>query len=224
MTIHFQTALKKIREKLLAVAEATEEQFVAATLARRTNDMVLARKIVTEDKVLDELEVDLEEECLKTLALHQPFAQDLRFIITALKANNDLERIGDLSANIASRAITLAENPPPGLETLTLIEMEDTCKRMVSDCIKAFIEDSPAIAREVLAADSKVNKAHVRNFRLVEKLAEENPGNFQNYIGALSISRYLERIGDQAKNIAEDVIYLTEGKIVRHNPESLHEG
>ncbi|MCB0325536.1 MAG: phosphate signaling complex protein PhoU [Bdellovibrionales bacterium] len=224
MTVHLLQALTELRSKLLTLSSETEAQLVAAIDALIKRDMVLAQRVIAGDSTIDELEVELEEDCLKILALYQPVAQDLRFIVTALKINNDLERIGDLAVNIAHRAIKLAEYPELQNEAFANIEqMATKAKAMLRNCIIAFVDRSVDVAQRILVDDQEINRLHVANFDAIERLLVSDPPLAKMYIAILSVSRYLERIGDQAKNIAEDVIYLIDGRIVRHGASFVDE-
>jgi phosphate transport system protein len=161
------------------------------------------------------MEVDIEEECLKNLALHQPVAKDLRFLISVLKINNDIERIGDLSVNIAETALFLnlrKKIEPP----FDLSKMADLVKNMVKKSLDALLQENVALAKEVLAEDQEVDEIHRNAYPIVTKDILEHPESADSYIRMLSVSRYLERIADYATNISEDVIYMVEGNIVRH--------
>lgn len=188
---------------------------ISSVEALSKRDMLLAKKVIQNDQLIDTQEVELEEDCLKILALYQPVATDLRFIITVLKINNDLERIADLASNIASRAIELTDNPVPQ-DPFDLDAMATLSKQMMRDSIAALVDRSLDSAHRVLKSDTEMNQMHVENFILVGQFVSRYPELVQSYFRFLSVSRYLERIGDLAKNIAEDVIYLIDGKIIRH--------
>ena len=167
------------------------------------------------DAGIDQMEMELEEECLKILALHQPSADDLRYVIAVLKINNDLERIGDLAANIAEQAKSLAgfdnTDPPP-----RLAEMGRMACSMLRRSLESLVNHDPALARKVCGEDDSVDAIHRDMYAWVEKAVARRPDQLGRIIQFLSISRYLERVADHATNIAEDAIYTTEGQIARH--------
>lgn len=175
----------------------------------------LAHRVVRDDDVIDALETDLEEACLYTLALHQPVAYDLRYVVTILKVNNDLERIGDLASNIAERALSLARMPA-GEPPFDLAAMHRMVKQMLADAVDAAVNVDDAVARRVCAADDEVDTAHAIAFDTVQEHLLQRRGMTEPLMLFLSISRHLERIADHAESIAEDVLYTAEGRIVRH--------
>ena len=161
------------------------------------------------------MEVDLEEECLKILALYQPVAADLRFIVSVLKINNDLERIADLAVNIAERTLGVScegRVPVP----FDLGEMGRKVQTMLKKSLDALVNLEPQAAREVCHLDDEVDDIHKKNYRLVKEQIRKNPERIDSLIQYISVSRHLERIADLATNIAEDVLYMIEGEIVRH--------
>ncbi len=164
------------------------------------------------------MEVEIEEDCLKILALHQPVAIDLRYVVAVLKINSDLERIGDEAVNIAERAAYLATHPPIDL-ALDFKGMASKAQSMVSRSIDALVNLDPAVARQVRIADDEVDEMNRYMYKLIQDYMAGNCDRVTESVHLLSTSRHLERIADQATNIAEDVIYMVEGEIVRHQPE-----
>jgi phosphate transport system protein len=214
--VRLRTEIDRLKKNILTLSAVVEEAVQKAMIATERRDPVMAQSVIQGDKRVDVLEVELEEECLKILALHQPVAMDLRFIIAVLKINNDLERIGDLAVNIAERAVFLADHkdvaPPP-----TLSELADKALSMLHKSLDALVNTDTALATEVLKTDDEVDALHRGMYGRVQKRAQENPAEVAGLFQWLSVSRYLERIADQATNIAEDVIYMMEGEIIRHN-------
>lgn len=215
MTKHFENQIESIKKKILHLTAMVEQNLEEAVRSVNERDIKLAVKIIATDDAIDQFEVEIEEDCLKTLALYQPVATDLRFIITVLKINSDIERIGDLAVNIAQRAKTLAEsknNKVPfdlsGMARLTVI--------MVKKSTDALVLLDSNLAREVGAMDDKIDDMHRGAYDTIEKEIVKDPQAVEYYINLLGVSRYLERIADHATNIAEDVVYLVEGQIVRH--------
>ena len=215
MTKHLLRDLEHLKKQVLAVGSMVQGSILKATKALLERLPALAAEVLKSDDAIDRREVMVEEECLKILALHQPVAVDLRYIITVLKVNNDLERMGDLAGNIAARAEELIKCAPVRLpaEFTTMVE---TVQRMVADSLATLIESDVNIARRVLAADDIVDRIHRHMVLEMQALARKDPGNIEGPISVMSVSKYLERIADQCTNIAEDVIFLVEGEIVRH--------
>ncbi len=215
MSKPLQRSLQQLKRSLLSLATVVEEQCKDALRSFHNSDEQLAEIVIERDNEVDLIEVDIEEDCLKILALYQPVAFDLRFVVAVLKINNDLERIGDLALNIAERSAALSKKNLPET-TLQLDVMGDLVIGMVKRCIDALINKDIELARQIMAMDVKVDQVHRDHFEAVKQAIIEYPVHALDFIQLLSISRYLERIGDQTTNIAEDVIYLVEGEIVRH--------
>ncbi len=178
--------------------------------------------MIREDIKIDEMEVELEEEGLKILALHQPVAIDLRFIVAVLRINSDLERIGDLAVNLAERASFLSSREQyrklPEV-SVDLTKMAEKAKEMVRQSLDALVNLDPGLAREVLEADNIVDAMNREMFQLIYDRIRETPDRVEGLIHLLSATRHLERVADHATNIAEDVIYMITGEIVRHQAE-----
>jgi len=215
MSVHLQREIDKLKKSLLSLCTLVEDQVQLAVQAVLNRDEAMAREIVDRDLKIDHLEVEVEEECLKTLALHQPVATDLRLIISALKINNDLERIGDLAVNIARKALGLAAEPPVEL-TFDISEMWSKTQVMLRDSLDSLVNMDTALAQNVCARDDEID-AMKRAVRVeIEDRIRRDPENVKQYLRLMAISRNLERIADLATNIGEDVIYLAQGKIIRH--------
>jgi phosphate transport system protein len=181
-------------------------------------DLELAQEVITGDHNIDGMEVELEEECLKVLALHQPVAIDLRVIIAVMKMNIDLERIGDLAVDIAERGKYFATHEHVQLP-FDFPAMSKKAQDMLQKSLDALVNLDKDLATQVCADDDDVDDLHSCMFQKVEDAIQAQPQYVEQFIGYLSVSRYLERIADHATNIAEDVIYLVEGNIVRHSGE-----
>jgi phosphate transport system protein len=189
-----------------------------AVKALAERNAALAREVMEADPHVDELEVEAEEDCLKVLALHQPVATDLRFIIAVLKINSDLERIGDMAVNIAERAEFLASQErldPP----IDFSEMADQAQRMLKQSLDALVNMDAALAVEVCAADDAVDAINREMYARIQEGIRRRPEHLECLMHLLAVSRHLERIADHATNIAEDVVYMVEGEIVRHRAE-----
>ena len=207
--------MKEVQDKLIELSVLVEDSLDKALRAIKENDLELAEDVVSQDRKIDMMEVHLEEECLRTLALHQPVATDLRFIVAVLKINNDLERVGDLAANIAKRTHFLTDISFKKLP-FDFKKIASLTTFMLRGSLDAFIRLDADLAKEVCETDNEVDVLHKNTYISVIKKVQEIPDQIETSIQCLSISRFLERIADYATNIAEDVIYLTSGKIVRH--------
>ncbi len=212
---HLKRDLERLKREILSMGALVEQATTSAMDAVKRRDQDLARKVVEGDREIDEKEVEVEEECLKVLALHQPVAQDLRFIVATLKVNNDLERIGDLAQNIAKRVVVLMESDEAGFPP-DLHRMMDRVRSMVSRSLDSLVRLDPDAARGVLTDDEQVDDLHGKMYREMQARMIEDPQRVKDWVGILSISRYLERIADLSTNIAEDVIFTVEGEVVRH--------
>jgi len=219
MSKHLKRDLERLEKSLLLLAGQVEEAFRRSVTSLTERRIELAERVIDGDRDIDQREVEIEEECLKVLALHHPVASDLRFVAAVLKIDNDLERIGDLATNIAERAIsfhTLASIAvPPRIH-----HMADTCARMLRRSIDAFVQGDAKLAQEVCAEDDYVDELNRRIIReVVEKMTEE-PASIEARMHLASLSKTVERVADHATNIAEDVVYLVEGDIIRHRVAS----
>lgn len=218
MTVHMKREIDGLKQMLMSLCEVVEESLRQAVEAIKTRDEALAKKVIARDVEIDQMEVDVEEECLKILALYQPVAIDLRFIITALKINNDLERIGDLAVNLAERGTFLAGQHREDV-TLDFDAMTEKTKSMVHRSLEALVNMDSKLAYDVCAADDEVDQINHQMFLIVQDEIRAHPEQSESLIHLLSASRHLERVADHATNIAEDVIYMIEGRIVRHKAE-----
>lgn len=218
MTTHLQREIDRLKKKILCMGAEVEECVNRAVDALVKRDPHAAEEVIASDEAMDQLEVEIEEECLKILALHQPVAIDLRYVIAVLKINNDLERIGDLAVNIAERAVYLSTHPPVDI-ALDFRGMAGITQLMLKRSLDALVNLDPQLARVVRASDDEVDEANRRMYNLIEDYIRKHPARVAESLHLLSVSRHLERIADQATNIAEDVIYMVEGEIVRHQPE-----
>ncbi|MCX6833879.1 MAG: phosphate signaling complex protein PhoU [candidate division Zixibacteria bacterium] len=215
MTKHFQTEIDRLKKKILHLAALVEESLHMAVRAVTDRNIELADRVVDGDPVIDSLEIEVEEDCLKILALHQPVAADLRYVVAVLKINSDLERIADLAVNIAERTRDQARNAHMAV-AFDLTAMLNRSVMMVRTSVDALVAQDTVKAREVRAEDDVIDNMHRSTFRLIHQLIRENPDKVEYLVCLLSVSRNLERIADHATNIAEDVIYMIEGEIVRH--------
>jgi phosphate transport system protein len=214
--IHLQREIEQLKKNVFHVSSLVEQSLKLALRAVHESDSVLAKQVCERDREIDALEVNVEEECLKILALHQPVAVDLRFVIAVLKMNNDLERIGDLAVNIASgRHCMGGESMPPAF-TETMHAMGDKAQAMLRGALESLIAMDTAKARQVLAADDAVDAHYREACEILRGEMTRRPGEAQKMICWLLVAKNLERVADQATNIAEDTIYTVEGTIIRH--------
>jgi phosphate transport system protein len=218
MTVHMKREIERLKKMLLSLCKIVEDNLQQAVKSIKQRDANLAKKVIGEDIKIDHIEVDVEEECLKILALYQPVAVDLRYIITAMKINNDLERIGDLAVNIAERGEFLASQQEIDIPSY-LEGMTEKSQTMLRKSLDALVETDCDLAHQVCAMDDEVDEMNRRMFQIVQDGIRAHPEHIESLIHLLSASRHLERIADHATNIAEDVIYMVEGKIVRHRAE-----
>lgn len=212
---HLRREVDRLKRKLLALSAYVEESVQRAVKSVSERDEKLAQRVIDTDFEIDEMEVDVEEDCLKILALHQPVAIDLRFIIAVLKINNDLERIGDLAVNIAERAVSLSKrdkiNSPFDFQT-----MAERVQKMLQKALDALVNGDAKLAREVLVSDDEIDEMNRQMYDSIKMGIRQDPDNVDSLIQVLAISRNLERIADHTSNIAEDVIYMVDGDIIRH--------
>ncbi|MCX6829757.1 MAG: phosphate signaling complex protein PhoU [candidate division Zixibacteria bacterium] len=219
MPHHLQREIEKLKKKILSLCASVEENVRMAVKSIEDRDAALAERVVGQDPEIDQSEVDLEEDCLKILALHQPVAIDLRFIIAVLKINSDLERIGDLAVNIAERAQFLSTQPRIAIP-FDLDALAEKTQDMLKKSLDSLVNLNTALARDVCRTDDDVDEINREMYDLVKDAIRAHPEQLDILIPYLSVSRYLERIADHATNIAEDVIYMIEGVITRHSTGS----
>jgi phosphate transport system protein len=218
MLHYWQREIENLKKLILSLGAIVEEQIQRSMLSFERRDTVLAEEVISKDKEVDSLEILIEEECLKILALYQPVAKELRFVVAVLKMNNDLERMGDLASNIAKRARFLSKR-----ERTELVEefagISDKVQAMVKKSLDALVNTDVKLAREVLAADDEVDKLTKQMLKRTINAIEKDPDRTKDYFSIRSISKNLERIADSATNIAEDVVYLCSGEIIRHQTD-----
>lgn len=215
MTSLLHKELGQLEKQLLTLTAVVEESVQQAIKALTGHNRELAQKVIDNDDHINRLEVDLEEECLKVLALHQPVANDLRMIVAVLKINNDLERIADQAANICERALAISESPKM-ICPLELDKMGGKVIDMLEKALDSLVNADLEMARNVLELDDEVDAIHSGNYKSFKDYVRHHPDSVDIVLSYLTVSRHLERVADLATNIAEDVIYLNEGSIVRH--------
>jgi len=218
MSLHLQREIDQLKRNILSLSALVEESLEKAALSLRRRDNRLAQQVVESDYEIDVREVDIEEDCLKILALHQPVASDLRFIIACLKINNELERIGDANVNIAERVLFLSTAPEVELQ-LDFATMARKASDMLSRSLDALVNEDRLAAYQVIKSDDEVDAMNRDMYHQIQDAIRKNTNELEQLVHYLGVSRHLERVADHATNIAEDVIYMVEGKIVRHRSE-----
>jgi phosphate transport system protein len=220
MAKHLQRDLDNLQQDILALAGLVEGSIHKAIRALRERDVKAAREVIAVDPQIDNEENHIEEECLKILALHQPVAVDLRRIASAMMINIDLERMGDLAEEIAERAVHLASLPRLPIDDGNLQKMTDLTTMMVRQSLDSFVNLNTEQAQVVMRMDDEVDRLNVEIIQAVIAAMKRLPDHIDAGLSMFSAVRHLERIADHATNIAEDVIYLVEGEIVRHRPST----
>jgi phosphate transport system protein len=215
MAKHFDRELEKLKKKILSLGALVEERVYLAIKAIESRDPDLAKRIIRSDHEIDETEVEVEEECLKVLALYQPVAIDLRFIVAVIKINNDLERIGDQAVNIAERIQSIAKYPKINFH-FDYTEMAEIAAAMLKQSLDALVNLDIDTAFRILTLDDEVDDIQSNAYSQIKQAMREHPEGMTYLINLYLISRHLERVADHATNIAEEVIYLIEGEIIRH--------
>jgi phosphate transport system protein len=219
----YERELQEIREGLLYIGALTERALERGAQALVERDSALAREIVREDEQIDRLDVDLEEKCIRLLALRQPAARDLRFITTAIKITGHLERIGDMAANIAEKVLILNELPQikPYVDLPRMVEIS---RGMIRKSLDAMVQENVELAKQVREEDAVIDQLNDQVFRELLTFMMEDPRKIQVCLYVMQISKSLERIADHAEGIADMVIYMVSGKSVRHKPASAEQG
>lgn len=215
MAKHFHKELEKIKKRILSLGSLVEERVRMASTAIEEKNADTAEEVIRLDYEIDESEVEVEEECLKILALHQPVAIDLRFLIAVIKINNNLERIGDQAVNIAQRVESIA-NHQGVVFYFDYSDMAQKAAAMLKMSLDALVNLNVEVAFKVVMMDDEVDRIQKEAYDQIKQAIREDPAHVTYLINLFLISRHLERIADHATNIAEEVIYLIEGEIVRH--------
>lgn len=215
MSVHLKREIEKLKKDLLGLCALVEEQVQLAIRSLLDRDEAMAADVDRRDDEIDRREIEVEEDCLKTLALHQPVAVDLRLIVAVLKINSDLEQIGDMAVNIAHKAAAFAAEPQVEIP-LDIVGMWEKTQSMLHDSIDALVNMDVGLAQSVCERDDEVDRMK-HQFRLrIEDAIALQPGHLKPLLRLLAVTRNLERVADCATSISQDVIYMVEGKIVRH--------
>ena len=219
MSVIYLKEVEALKNRVLSMSALVEESVLRSVFAFKENDVELARDIIKRDDRIDILEVEIEEECLKIMALHQPVASDLRFITSFMRINTNLERIGDLAVNIAQQVVKIHASDL-FVPEINFDDIAERAKAMLKQALDAFLNLDTELAAHVRGLDNAVDK---RNRKIQKKLIaciKANPEKTEDYLRVLRVSRKLERVADLAVDICELVIYITRGEIVRHRPEN----
>jgi phosphate transport system protein len=216
MLRHLQKELDKIKKRVLSLGALVEDRVHKVSRVIEKRDLFEAGQIIKLDYEVDEKEVEIEEECLKVLALHQPVAVDLRFLIAVIKINNDLERISDETVNIAQRVTSIAKQQNISDFRYDYTAMTEKVASMLRMSLDALVNMDADIAFKVCLMDDDVDDFHHDAYDQIKSVMKEHPADIRHLLNLFLISRHLERVGDHATNIAEEVIYMIEGEIVRH--------
>lgn len=217
MSIHFHKEIKRTEKRLVTLCTLVEESVRSAVRAFVAKDSALAEKVICGDHEIDMMEIDVEEECLKILALHQPVAIDLRFVVAVLKINSVLERVGDHAVGIARRAVLISrlagEETPPPFSFDAIIEATTI---LLKKSIDALINHDAEQAYSILEKEKMINEIKTTMYEAFIESSKTDPAHIELNTAYLYVARYLERIAEHAVNIAEDVIYMINGEIIRH--------
>lgn len=215
---HFEQELEQLRTTLIRMASLVDEQIDAGVKAILYSDMALAREVIERDKDVDAFDNDIDHLCMRIFALTQPVAIDLRLLMAALKINNELERVGDIAVNLAERVEPLAPHAAFVKET-KIGEMADAARAMVKQAIDAFVNSDANLARSILEADDRIDALDAANFRRMIESMKASAENILPGAHVMIISRHIERLADHATNIAEDVIFIINARIIKHHAD-----
>jgi phosphate transport system protein len=216
---HFQEELVTLQERLLAMGGFAEERVREAVRGLAVRDAALVERVLGGDEPINDLHIEVDDRCFKLLALHQPMAADLRAIVAAVKINSDLERVGDLAVNIAEAANRYLLHPPVK-PLIDIPRMGDIAQRMLRDALDAFVRRDMALAEAVLAADDELDALKSQIFRELLTYMIQDGSTIEPALDLILVSRHLERIGDHATNVAEDVIFMVSARDVRHHGQA----
>ena len=217
---HFQEELQQLKERLLEMGGLAEDRVRLALRALVERDGGLVDKVLTGDDDINGLHIEIDDRCFKLLALHQPMAVDLRAIVAAVKINTDLERVGDLAVNIAEAVLRYLRHPPVK-ELIDIPRMAEIAQEMLRDALDAYVRRDTGMARTVLNRDDELDMLKTSVFRELLDHMLKDPGTIEPALDLILISRHLERIGDHATNVAEDVIFMVSAKDVRHHRDEI---
>ena len=213
---HFQEELDQLKARLLEMGGLAEDRVRSSVRALVDRDSTLVDAVLTGDAPINQLHIEIDSRCVRLLALHQPMAVDLRFILSAVKINTDLERVGDLAINIAEAGVRYLSHPPVKA-LIDIPRMADIAQQMLRDALDAFVRRDTTLAQQVLDADDALDALKTQVFRELLTYMLADPHTIEPSLDLILISRHLERIGDHATNVAEDVIFMVSARDVRHS-------
>ena len=214
---HFQEELEAMQGRLLEMGGLAEERVRAVVQGLSTRDTALLQQVMKGDEPVNRLHIEVDERCFRMLALYQPMATDLRGIVAAVKINSDLERVGDLAVNIAEASSRYVSHPPVK-QLIDIPRMGQLAQAMLRDALDAYVKRDTALAHQVLNEDDQLDSLKTQVFRDLLTYMLQDPSTVEPALDLILISRHLERIGDHATNIAEDVIFMVSALDVRHHP------
>ena len=213
---HFQEELEQLKARLLEMGGLAEDRLRLSVKSLVDRDLAAIEKVLAGDAAINQLHIELDDRCFKLLALHQPMAVDLRSIVSAVKINTDLERVGDLAVNIAEASRRYLQHPPVK-ELIDLPRMAVIAQDMLRSALDAYVRRDTALAQAVLDRDDELDALKTKVFRDLLDHMLRDPGTIEPSLDLILVSRHLERIGDHATNVAEDVIFMVSAKDVRHH-------
>ncbi len=216
----FDQQLEKLRKRILKMCSVVDEQVETAFRVINQGNSELAEEVILKDDLVDKYDVKIDKLCQKLIALNQPVAMDLRFIMSALTMNTNLERIGDIAANICENFLVIKRRPS-FIEEIHYSEMTALSREMLKSAIDSFINNDPKLAAKVIEMDKKLDQYNMDNHQILKKIMKESPENIDDAVALLVISRQIERLGDHATNIAEDVYFIVEAQLVKHKYEKI---
>jgi phosphate transport system protein len=214
----FDEHLEKLKTRVLKMCSLVDEQFQLAVKAVEEENLELAQHVIDRDKKVDKYDLKIDKICQKIFALTQPVAMDLRMIMSSMTLNTDLERIGDISVNIVENLMHIKKKPEFYNRT-KLSEMFNLTKDILKNAIDAYIGGNAELAKNVIKTDDKIDELNAENHSILKDIMKENPANIEAAVALLVISRELERVADHSTNIAEDVFFIVEAQLIKHNYE-----
>lgn len=215
MERQFEVQMDKLRKRVLKMCSLVDEQFESAIKAIDENNIELANRVIAKEDKVNKYDVKIDKACQKLLALRQPVATDLRFIMSTMTINNNLERIGDIAFNIAENFL-LMKKKPSFIDKSNFMPMAKLVREMIHNSIDSFINNDPNLAKKVLDADDTLDKYNADNHQILINIMKENKDDIEAAVALLVICRQLERLGDHATNIAEDVFFIVEAQMIKH--------
>lgn len=216
----FDSQLEKLRKRVLKMCSLVDEQVESAFRAVDQEQLELAEEVILKDDQVDKYDIKIDKICQKLIALNQPVAMDLRFIMSALTMNTNLERIGDIAVNICQNFLVIKKRPA-FIDKIHYKEMTSIVREMLKGAFDAFINNDPKLAAKVIETDKKLDQYNLENHQILKAFMKESPDNIDDGVALLVISRQIERLGDHATNIAEDVYFLVEAQLIKHKYEKI---